>query len=283
MANSLTKADYVSLSETLNEEHNVTILNPLSNDLGVMRQSLLFSGLESVVYNLNRKNNALKFFEFGKSYYRFENSYEEQKHLTLFVTGNRTAAHWNIAQKPSDFFYVKGISTALLQRLGIQNIKIMPVKNEVFSEGISLNSGKVKLMELGLVKRAVLKEFNIKQEVLFADFNWENVLKLAGKSTVKVSELPKFPSVKRDFALLLNKEITFVELYNLAFQAEKNLLKEVDLFDVYEGENMEEGKKSYAVSFMLQDETKTLTDVQIDKVMQKLQQTFEKNIGAILR
>jgi len=283
MANSLTKADYVTLSETLNEQHNVAILNPLSNDLGVMRQSLLFSGLESVIYNINRKNNALKFFEFGKSYHHFESGYEEQKHLTLFVTGNRTAAHWKVAQKPSDFFYLKGVSTALLQRLGIQNIKIAPMKSDVFSEGISLNSGKVKLAELGLVKRSVLKEFGIKQEVLFVDFNWENVLKLAGKSAIKVSELPKFPSVKRDFALLLDKEITFGELYNLAFQAEKNLLKEVDLFDVYEGENLEAGKKSYAVSFLLQDETKTLTDVQIDKVMQKLQQTFEKNAGATLR
>ncbi|MFZ2429767.1 MAG: phenylalanine--tRNA ligase subunit beta, partial [Lutibacter sp.] len=127
------------------------------------------------------------------------------------------------------------------------------------------------------------KEFGIKQEVLFADFNWENVLKLAGKSEIKVSELPKYPSVKRDFALLLDKEITFGELYSLAFQAEKQLLKEVDLFDVYEGENLEAGKKSYALSFLLQDETKTLTDVQIDKIMQKLQTTFEKNVGATLR
>ncbi|MBK5208205.1 MAG: phenylalanine--tRNA ligase subunit beta [Flavobacteriaceae bacterium] len=283
MANSLTKTDYVLLSETLKEEHNVAILNPLSNDLGVMRQSLLFSGLESVIYNLNRKNNALKFFEFGKSYHHYESGYEEQKHLTLFVTGNRTSAHWKVAQKPSDFFYLKGVTSSLLQRLGIQNIKIAPMKSDVFSEGISLNSGKVKLAEMGLVKRFVLKEFGIKQEVLFADFNWENVLKLAGKSLIKVSELPKFPSVKRDFALLLDKEITFGELYNLAFQAEKNLLKEVDLFDVYEGENLEEGKKSYALSFLLQDETKTLTDVQIDKIMQKLQNTFEKNVGATLR
>ena len=283
MANSLTKADYVLLSETLKEEHNVVIVNPLSNDLGVMRQSLLFSGLESVIYNLNRKNNALKFFEFGKSYHHFESGYQEQKHLTLFVTGNRTANHWNISQKTSDFFYLKGVANALLQRLGIQNIKIAPVKNEVFSEGISLNSGKIKLADLGLVKQAVLKEFGIKQEVLFADFNWDNVLKVTGKSQIKVTELPKFPSVKRDFALLLDKEITFGELYNLAFQAEKSLLKEMDLFDVYEGENLEEGKKSYAVSFLLQDETKTLTDVQIDKVMQKLQQTFEKNVGATLR
>ncbi|NLP59140.1 phenylalanine--tRNA ligase subunit beta [Lutibacter sp. B1] len=283
MANSLTKAEYVSLSEMLNEENNVAMLNPLSNDLGVMRQSLLFSGLESVIYNINRKNNSLKFFEFGKTYHKFESGYSEQKHLTLFVTGNRTKESWNIAQKPSDFFYLKGIVTILLQRLGIQNLKTTPTKNDVFSEGITLSLGKIKLVDLGVVKRAVLKEFGIKQEVLFADFNWENVLKVGGKSQVKISELPKFPAVKRDFALMLDKEITFTEIYNLAFQAEKNLLKEVDLFDVYEGSKLEKGKKSYAVSFLLQDEKQTLTDKQIDKIMQKLQNTFEKNVGATLR
>lgn len=283
MANSLTKAEYVSLSEMLNEENNVAMLNPLSNDLGVMRQSLLFSGLESVIYNINRKNNSLKFFEFGKIYHKFESGYSEQKHLTLFVTGNRTKESWNIAQKPSDFFYLKGIVTILLQRLGIQNLKTTPTKNDVFSEGITLSLGKIKLVDLGVVKRAVLKEFGIKQEVLFADFNWENVLKVGGKSQIKISELPKFPAVKRDFALMLDKEITFTEIYNLAFQAEKNLLKEVDLFDVYEGNKLEKGKKSYAVSFLLQDEKQTLTDKQIDKIMQKLQNTFEKNVGATLR
>jgi len=283
MANSLTKADYVSFTETLNSEHNVTILNPLSNDLGVMRQSLLFSGLESVIYNINRKNSALKFFEFGKTYHHFESGYSEQKHLTLFVSGNRTKESWNIAQKSSDFFYLKGIVSALLQRLGVRNIKTTPTKNDIFSEGITLSLGKIKLVDLGVVKRPILKEFGIKPAVLFADFNMENVLKVGGKSQVKVSELPKFQAVKRDFALLLDKEITFNELYNLAFQAEKNYLKEVDLFDVYEGEKLEEGKKSYAISFLIQDENKTLEEKQIDKIMQKLQQTFEKNVGAILR
>ncbi|WP_372795632.1 phenylalanine--tRNA ligase subunit beta [Lutibacter sp.] len=283
MANSLTKADYVSLTEILNPEHNVTMLNPLSGDLGVMRQSLLFSGLESVIYNINRKNSSLKFFEFGKTYHHFESGYSEQKHLTLFVSGNRTKDSWNLSQRSSDFFYVKGIVSALLQRLGVQNVKTTPTKNDIFSEGITLSIGKIKLVDLGVVKRPILKEFGIKQEVLFADFNWENVLKVGGKSQVKVAELPKFQAVKRDFALLLDKEITFSEIYNLAFQAEKSFLKEVDLFDVYEGEKLEEGKKSYAVSFLIQDENKTLDEKQIDKIMQKLQQTFEKNVGAILR
>lgn len=283
MANSLTKSDYLKLSELLSEEHNVTMLNPLSNDLGVMRQSLLFSGLESVIYNINRKNNSLKFFEFGKTYHQFESGYDEQKHLTLFVSGNRTTERWNISQKTSDFFYLKGIVEALLARLGILNLKTNPTKNDVFSEGITLSLGKIKLVDLGIVKQSVLKEFGIKQEVLFADFNWENILKVGGKSTIKVSEMPKFPAVKRDFALLVDKDVSFKEIYNLAFQSERKLLKEVDLFDVYEGDKLEDGKKSYAVSFLLQDENKTLNDKQIDKIMQKLQQTFEKNVGATLR
>jgi phenylalanyl-tRNA synthetase beta chain len=283
MANSLTKESYNSLSEVISDEHNVVMLNPLSNDLGVMRQSLLFSGLESVIYNVNRKNSALKLFEFGKTYHKFESGYAEQKHLTLFVSGNRSKESWNVVQKTSDFFFLKGIVTTVLQRLGIYKTKITPTKNDVFSEGITLSLGKTKLVDLGVVKRSINKEFGIKQEVLFADFNWENLLKVGGKSSVNVSEISKYQAVKRDFSLLLDKEVTFNEIYNLAFQAEKNLLKEVDLFDVYEGDKLEEGKKSYAVSFLIQDENKTLTDKQIDKVMQKLQQTFEKNVGATLR
>ncbi|UMB54945.1 phenylalanine--tRNA ligase subunit beta [Lutibacter sp. A64] len=283
MANSLTKASYGELTQMINNDHNVAMLNPLSSDLGVMRQSLLFSGLESVIYNINRKNNALKFFEFGKTYHKFESGYSEQKHLTLFVSGNRTKESWNVVQKTSDFFYLKGIVKTILQRLGINKVKITPTKNDVFSEGVTLSLGKIKLVDLGVVKRAINKEFGIKQEVLFADFIWENLLKVGGKSSINVSQLSKFQAVKRDFSLLLDKEVTFNEIYNLAFQAEKKLLKEVDLFDVYEGDKLEEGKKSYAVSFLIQDENKTLTDKQIDKVMQKLQQTFEKNVGATLR
>mgnify|MGYP003385109934 FL=1 len=283
MANSLTKPEYTSLSNDLNELHAVEILNPLSNDLQVMRQSLLFSGLESISYNLNRKNAALRFYEFGKTYHKYNESYQEDKHLTLFVTGNRTKESWKTTRQASDFFYLKGIVNVLLTRLGISNAKIAPTKSAVFSEGVSLSLGKVTLVNFGVVKRTILKEFGIKQEVLFADFNWENVEKLAGKKKIKVTELPKFPAVKRDLALLLNKEVSFKEIYKLSFQSEKTVLKEVDLFDVYEGGKLPEGKKSYAVSFVLQDENKTLTDKQIDKIMKKLQATFEKNLEAVLR
>ena len=283
MANSLTKASYTALSENINSDADVAMLNPLSNDLGVMRQSLLFSGLESVSYNLNRKNNSLKFYEFGKTYHKYNEKYQEDKHLTLFVTGNRTKESWKISATTSDFFYLKGIITAVLERLGINNLKSTPTKNDVFSEGITLSLGKIKLVDFGVVKRSILKEFGIKQEVLFADFNWDNVLKLSSKKNIKVSDLSKFPSVKRDLALLIDSKTEFKEVYNLAFQSERKLLKEVDLFDVYEGDKLPEGKKSYAVSFVLQDETKTLADKQIDKIMQKLQQSFEKNLDAVLR
>ena len=283
MANSLTKPEYVTFSDNINKEATVEMLNPLSNDLKVMRQSLLFSGLESVAYNINRKNSSLQFYEFGKTYHRYNEKYEENKHLTLFVTGNRTKESWSIDNKVLDFFFLKGIITSLLSRLGIEKVKSSPTKQDIFSEGVSFGLGKMKLVEFGVVKPTLLKEFGIKQEVLFADFNWDTILKLTGNQKINVSELQKFPSVKRDLALLLDSKTAFDEVYNLAFQTERKLLKEVDLFDVYEGDKLPDGKKSYAVSFLLQDETKTLADKQIDKIMQKLRQAFEKNLDAVLR
>ena len=283
MANSLTKEEYSSFSENLKSEFNVTMLNPLSNDLKVMRQSLLFSGLESISYNLNRKNNSLKLYEFGKTYHKYEKGYQEDKHLTIFVSGARTKDTWTSLTQNSDFFYLKGIVMSILERIGVTNIKTSPVKSNVFSEGIVLSLGKNKLVEFGVIKKKLLKEFGIKQEVLFADFDWTSILSISGKKKIKVSMLPKFPSVKRDLALLLDQKITFKEIYDLAFQSERNLLKDVGLFDVYQGDKLPEGKKSYAVSFVLQDNNKTLEDRQIDKIMQKLQQSFEKNLGAVLR
>ena len=283
MSNSLTKTSYINYAEDLDESFNVAMLNPLSTDLGVLRQSLLFSGLESISYNLNRKNTALKFYEFGKSYHKYAEKYQEDKHLALFITGNKTKSSWNSTSKLSDFFYTKGILTALFERLGMNSLKSTPTKSALFSEGLTFSLGKTKLAEFGTVKKTILKEFGIKQEVLFADLNWENILKLSSKKQIKVYDLSKFPSVKRDLALLIPVKTTFKEIYNLAFQTERKLLKEVDLFDVYEGENVPEGKKSYAISFVLQDENKTLEDKQIDKIMQKLQLNFEKNLEAVLR
>ena len=282
MANSLTTSSYVQLSEMLKEEHNVMMLNPLSNDLAAMRQSLLFSGLEAISYNINRRNSDLKLFEFGKTYHKFPSGYEENKHLTMFISGNRNQENWTDAQKPSDFFLFKGYVEAVLSRLGIQKTQNLPVTTDVFSEGIAISQGNDVLVEFGVVKKSILKHFDIKQEVLYADFNWALVLKLLSNK-IKYVEIPKYPEVRRDLSLLLNENVSFEAIYNLARQTEKSLLKNISLFDVYQGKNLPEGKKSYAVSFTIQDNTKTLTDVQIDKIMGKLQKNLETELEASLR
>ena len=282
MANSLTTANYIQLSEMLKEEHNVTMLNPLSSDLATMRQSLLFSGLEAISYNINRKSTDLKLFEFGKTYHNYPSGYEEKKHLTLFLTGNRNQETWTSAQKPTDFFLFKGYVNAILERLGIQKTQNQPLSTDVFAEGIAISLGKETVVELGVVKKSILKHFGIKQEVFFADFNWAAILKLVSNK-IKYTEIPKYPEVRRDLALLIDQAVTYESIYTIARQTEKSLLKNIDLFDVYEGQNLPEGKKSYALSFSIQDSSKTLTDEQIDKIMNKLQKNFETELGAVLR
>ncbi|MFN7043973.1 MAG: phenylalanine--tRNA ligase subunit beta [Flavobacterium sp.] len=283
MANSLTTPDYVKLSENLKEEFNVMMLNPLSSDLSAMRQSLLFSGLEAVSFNINRRRSDLKFFEFGKSYHKMPGAYEENKHLTLLVTGNRQNESWTNAQTKSDFFLFKGYINTILSRLGLdKKATSLPFENDVFAEGLGLAIGKEVIVEFGTVKKAILKSFDIKQEVLYADFAWDKIQKYVS-TKIKFTDIPKYPEVRRDLALLLDENVPFEQIYNIAKQTEKGLLKEVNLFDVYTGNNLPEGKKSYAVSFILQDDSKTLTDTQIDKIMSKLQGNFESQLGASLR
>ncbi|WP_426096040.1 phenylalanine--tRNA ligase subunit beta [Flavobacterium sp. DSR2-3-3] len=282
MANSLTTASYVALSEQLNPSHNVTMLNPLSADLSTMRQSLLFSGLEAVSYNINRKNADLKLFEFGKTYHNYLAGYEEKKHLSLFLSGNRNQENWSSVQKTSDFFLFKGYVSGILSRLGIEKTQNLPVTSDVFSEGIAIEIGNQKIVELGVVKKSILKHFGIKQEVFYADFDWDLILKKIA-TKIKYAEIPKYPEVRRDLALLIDQNVTYESIYKIARQTEKSLLKDIDLFDVYEGQNLPEGKKSYALSFIIQDTSKTLTDVQIDKIMSKLQKNFETELGASLR
>lgn len=282
MANSLTTPDYVKLSENLKEEFNVTMLNPLSSELSVMRQSLLFSALEAISFNINRRRSDLKLFEFGKSYHKLPSGYDENKHLTLSITGNRIAESWTQPQKASDFFMFKGAVTMVLERLGISKAKTQPLTNDLFGEGMAYTIGQDTIVEMGTVKKAVLKEFDIKQEVFFADFNWGAIIKLIS-AKIKYTEISKFPEVRRDLALLVDNNKTFENIYATAKQTEKSLLKDINLFDVYEGKNLPEGKKSYAVSFTLQDNNKTLTDAQIDKVMNKIIQNLEKQVGAQLR
>jgi phenylalanyl-tRNA synthetase beta chain len=283
MANSLTTPDYVKLSENLKEEFNVIMLNPLSNDLSAMRQSLLFSGLEAVSFNINRRKSDLKLFEFGKTYHKMPSGYDEIKHLSLFLSGNRKEESWTQPNQKSDFFLFRGYINTVLSRLGIDSkALVLPVESDVFSEGIALAIGKEIIVELGTIKKGILKHFDIKQEVLFADFYWGRIQKYVS-TKIKFTDIPKYPEVRRDLALLLDESIPFEKVYQIAKQTEKTLLKEINLFDVYQGKNLPEGKKSYAVSFTIQDSTKTLTDAQIDKTMSKLQGNFEKELGATLR
>ncbi|OYU84038.1 MAG: phenylalanine--tRNA ligase subunit beta [Flavobacterium sp. BFFFF2] len=282
MNNSLTSPQYAALSSLLKPENQVTILNPLSQDLAAMRQSLLFSGLEAVAFNCNRKNQDLQLFEFGKTYHKLLSGYEENKHLSLFLTGQQSAEHWNRTSEEVTFFQLKGIVMTLFERLGITKLETKPLTTDVFSEGIALVYNNDVIAELGVVKKKIAKAFDIKQEVLYADLNWSAMAK-AVSPKIRIVEPSKFPEVRRDLALLIPANMTFETLYQNARMAEKSLLQDITLFDVYEGDKLPEGSKSYALRFTLQDPQKTLTDVQIEKIMGKIQKQLETNCEAQLR
>ena len=282
MTNSLTSPEYIELSSLMKLEFTVQLLNPLSQDLSVMRQSMLFSGLEAVSYNMNRRNFDLKFFEFGKVYRKLPSGLEEVKKLSLFITGNKSAVHWNSNEQATDFFLMKGYVESILQRIGIQDYESKPITNDVFSEGIGLAVGQDLLVEFGVVKKSILKHFDLKNQVLYADFNWHLLLRLIS-TKIKFTEISKFPEVRRDLALLVDQEVSFDSVYQIARKVDKNLVKKINLFDVYEGDKLPEGKKSYAVSFMLCDDKKTLEEAQIEKVMRKITTAFETELQASLR
>ena len=283
MTNSLTSPDYVDYSESLHPEHTVKMMNPLSADLSVMRQSMLFNGLETISYNSNRKRQNLRFFEFGKTYHQHDTKRVEQKHLALFATGNRNEDSWAGPTQKSDFFFLKSTIEQVLLRLGVEKTNSELVGHAFFSEGLALSANKKRLVEFGVVQKSILNKFDLKQEVLYADFNWDNVLQQAGKNEIVFKEIPKYPEVKRDFALLLDKSVSFKEVHDLAQRTERKYLKDVSLFDVYTGSKLPKGKKSYAVSFLLQDTKSTLTDKQIDKIMKNLQKRYETELNAELR
>ncbi|MES2513342.1 MAG: phenylalanine--tRNA ligase subunit beta [Bacteroidota bacterium] len=279
MGLSLTKETYYTEGTPL-----VKILNPLSSDLNVMRNTMLFGGLESLAYNINRKQADLKLFEFGKTYEKTEAEfkYSETKHLTLFVTGRKYAENPYGENNKVDFAYIKSCIESVLNKLSIK-FKINELNDPQFAYGLSFAQKNKHLVSFGLVDKSICKKMDISADVFYADFNWDNILALVGKTKLEFSEIPKFPAVRRDLALLLDKKISYKELEELAFAAERKLLKSVNLFDIYEGDKLEAGKKSYAVSFMLQDEEATLNDKQIDNVMQKLIKTYTEKLGAVLR
>ena len=283
MGNSLTSPKHIDLSKALKQEHNVEMLNPLSNDLSVMRQSMLFNALEALSFNSNRKISDLKLFEFGKTYHKYDAGRQEPKHLSLLVSGLKNDENWTLASSKSTFFYLKGFVISILDRLGIVNYSENGTKNEEFSEGLSFSKNGKLLVDFGIINKSITAAFGIDAETFYADFKWDEVLEEIATDNFKLKAIPKFPKVKRDLALLIDKSVTFDSLKETAQKTEKQLLKNINLFDVYTGSKLPEGKKSYALSFTLQDEKRTLTDKQIDKIMKKLQQNFESEFGASLR
>ena len=281
--NSLTNNKYSYLVENTSNNKPIEILNPLSNDLSVLRTSMLFSGLETILYNLNRQQNHLKLFEFGKTYHLIDGNNKEFSHLSILLLGTKSTTHWKKSNDSIDFFYAKGIVLTLLEKIGLSKIKYTYQKSDIFSEGQTLNIGGKNIVDYGIVKKSITQKFDIEQVVYYINFNWIALLDSLKSNNIKFSEIPKFPIVKRDFALLIDKEISFESIYKIAKETDKKILKDINLFDVYNGSNLPKGKKSYAVSFTLQNKSKTLNEREIEKVMLKLQKRLENELGAELR
>ena len=293
--NSLTRAAYYDGLESYPSNHLVMLMNPLSADLNSMRQTLLFGGLESIAHNANRKNADLKFFEFGNCYYfdadkknpeKTLAAYSEDYHLGLWVTGKRVSNSWAHADENSSVYELKAYVENILKRLGLdlRNLVVGNLTDDIFAAALSVNTkGGKRLATFGVVTKKLLKAFDIDNEEYYADFDWKELMKAIRSVKISYKEISKFPAVKRDLALLLDKNVQFAEIEKIAYETEKKLLKEVELFDVYEGKNLEAGKKSYAVSFLLQDESQTLNDKMIDKIMSKLVKNLEDKLGAKLR
>lgn len=282
MNNSLSKAEHASRFQPEAENLQVAILNPLSQDLGVLRQSLLYGGLEAIAYNINRRRRDLSLFEFGKVYRRTENGFAENQHLAIFLTGNRQDHHWKVAAKSASFYTLRGEVDRLMLSFGA-SVAYEPVDHPDYQEALALVQGKKQLGILGKVHGGWLKEMDIKQEVFVAELNWDALLPIFMRARTKFKELPRFPEVKRDLALLVDTSMSFAELRKVAEQSERKLLRSVDLFDVYEGDKIPAGKKSYALSFVLASAEKTLTDQEVEKAMERILQGVRTTCGAELR
>jgi phenylalanyl-tRNA synthetase beta chain len=276
--NSLTKLAYAE-----DQEKAVKILNPLSGDLSVMRQTLLFSGLETIEYNQKRRNSSLRLFEFGKTYFLEGEKYVETEHLSLFITGKDASEQWNHQSRPVSFFQIKGAIDGLLKRLNIQSFQVQDVAGEAFAYGLNYHRGTQSIVSFGAIKSSLLNSMDIENEVFYADINWEVLLKAIRNNSITYREVSKFPSVRRDLALLIDNSVTFSDLERIAQKTDKRILRRVNVFDVYQGDRLPAGKKSYALSFTFQDEEKTLTDKQIDALVQKLIINFGKEANAEVR
>jgi len=282
ITNSLTNPAYVSNTQICPTEQKVEILNKLSKELGVLRQSMVFTGLESLQYNINRKQTNLKFFEFGRTYFKSENEYTENEHLAIFLTGNKKEESWNVDKKPIDFYDISSTVHNLLDKFSFSDLDAVPSANPVFEYGVDISSHGASIVTMGKLNQKILKAGGVSQDVFYADFDWERLLKSYGEK-VLYQQVSKFPEVKRDLSLVIDKGVTFDRIKALALIEGKRLIKRINVFSVYEGDSIGKDKKSYALSFILQDNEKTLKDKQIDQVMNALIGSFENNLNAIIR
>lgn len=294
MSNSLTSVSYYEGLNAYPAERCVKILNPLSSDLGVMRQTLLFGALEAVRLNVNHRNPDLKLYEFGNVYSDSGQAadggnllapYTERPHLMLAITGNARGASWNAASEPADYFYLRGVAEKLLRRFGVDiySLKAEESDNGIFAGGLSFALNGKRFMQMGIIAPAILSKFDIRQPVSYLEMDFVVLLKATDGREVKVEELSRYPEVRRDLALLVDRGVTFAALREAAFRAEKKVLREVSLFDVYEGDKLPAGKKSYALGFRLEDKTRTLTDVDIERIMKTIADRLNKDCGAEVR
>jgi len=294
MTNSLTKTDYYQDNQEFLYENCAKVLNPLSRDLEVMRQTLLYGGLESIAYNFNRKANDLRFFEFGNVYKYLPEKAEEQnvikkytehQQLAIFLTGRKEEESWKNSDANIDFFDLKKTVYSILIRLGIKekDITAESLSGNSIPQGLSLIVRQKKVAEFGIISNSLNKQFDLKYPVYYASLNWDDLIRICGNNKISFTDISRYPEVRRDLALVLNNEITFADIQRIANQYGKKILRKVNLFDVYEGDKIEAGKKSYAVSFILQDEEKTLAEKEIDSFMNRLMMGFEKELGAVIR
>ena len=283
MTNSLTSPAHSSLSNDDHSDNDIEILNSLSLDLSVLRQNMLFSGLEVTSHNINRKQSDLKLFEFGKTYKKIEENRVEAKKLSLYITGDLFKKNWNSDKIKSDYYYTKGIVKSLLDRLAIKNTISKPTTLSNLKEGESLFLGKKEIVTYGSVKKEILDSFNIDQEVFYVEFKWDTIISMTSYKPIHVNEIPKYPEVNRDLSILIDKNIDFASIFNSCIKIDKKLIKDISLFDVYEGNKLPADKKSYGISLAISSSDKTLSDKEIDNIMGKVIKNLNSNFGAELR
>ena len=283
ITNSLTSPKFNKANKNITESLHVNIINSSSSDLSSLRNSLMFSGIEALSYNLNRKQMNLKMFEFGKDYIKNDNKYIEEEKLCLFITGNKSSKNWNKTLHKSDFYYVKGVVSSIIDRLNLSKANSKPTIDKNLKDGETLILNDKPLVSFGFISQKSLDVFDIEQEVYYVEFNWSNVLGSIDKGHVLFQEIPKFPEVSRDLSILIDEDTSFESIYNSAYKTNRNLIKNISLFDVYIGKNIPKNKKSYGLNFKISDKSKTLSDNEIDDLMKNITNNLIKEFGAELR